>query len=68
MGKALRYCHQVLAVVRWNKPRYPDSSKQEAKDLLQAEALLIAQQGRIERSARLPETGGCPLRKGAKTL
>lgn len=50
MQAALRYCRQGLAVVRWHSPRRHGDITQEARDFIQAKALLLAQQGRIERS------------------
>lgn len=53
MHKALDYCGRGLGVVRWHIPRGSNGSDvvvQNIKQFLQAKGLLIAQQGRIERS------------------
>ena len=53
MREALRYCRRGLSVVRWRIPRTSNGSDevvQQIKQFQQARGLLIAQQGRIERS------------------
>lgn len=50
MSKGLLYCRKGLAVVEQYLPQASPEDSEEAKKLLQAKGLLIAQEGRIQRS------------------
>lgn len=50
MRQALSYCRQGLKVVRRHAPRRRNTPLQEINEFIQAKGLLLAQQGRIERS------------------